>query len=105
MTCQTVFSYRSPTKPMDDRALIDHPRLRIFFDLSRSNCLAAANHQLSESRPKRSPSPPTSTLMLRDALYILACITPLIPISAPTWLSNGLADVVGIGVRVSIPTM
>jgi hypothetical protein len=52
---------------MDDHALTGHPRLRIFFDLSQSNCLAAANHQLSEIQPKQRQSPPTSTLMLRDA--------------------------------------
>ena len=85
MTCQTVLSYRSPTAPMGDHALIGHPRLRIFFDLSQSSCLAAASHQLSEIQPKQWQSPPTSTLMLRDALYLLACNCPFDPlVSAPT---------------------
>src|SRR6516165_1660430 len=79
MICQTVVSYRSPTTLMEDRALIGRPRLRIVFDLSRSNCLAAANHQLSEIQPKQRKSPPTSTLR-RGALYILACNYPFDPL-------------------------
>src|SRR6516162_2006386 len=80
MICQTVVSYRSPTTLMEDRALIGRPRLRIVFDLSHSNCLAAANHQLSEIQPKQRQSPPTATLMLRDTLYILACKYPFDPL-------------------------